>query len=283
LLSKTGVSVKYFLINGKGFRGYLKNVVPLKEEIRSFQPDIVHAHYGLSGLLANLQRIIPVITTFHGSDINLLNNWIYSQSSALLSRYSIFVSKNLSAKIVLKSQSSIVPSGVDLEQFFPMDKSEARRLLNLPTGKTLVLFAGSFENTIKNYPLAKAAINLLDHVKLVELKGYSRSEVNLLLNACDAALMTSLHEGSPQFIKESMACNRPVVSTNVGDVKDIFGDVEGHYIAKSDKTDIARKIQQALEFSSTQHGRQRIIDLGLDLHSVTSKIVTIYNSILMNP
>ncbi len=146
-----------------------------------------------------------------------------------------------------------------------------------------MLFAGSFENTIKNYPLAKAAINLLDHVKLVELKGYSRSEVNLLLNACDAALMTSLHEGSPQFIKESMACNRPVVSTNVGDVKDIFGDVEGHYIAKSDKTDIARKIQQALEFSSTQHGRQRIIDLGLDLHSVTSKIVTIYNSILMNP
>jgi UDP-N-acetylglucosamine:LPS N-acetylglucosamine transferase len=109
LLSKTGVSVKYFLINGKGFRGYLKNVVPLKEEIRSFQPDIVHAHYGLSGLLANLQRIIPVITTFHGSDINLLNNWIYSQSSALLSRYSIFVSKNLSAKIVLKSHPQLFP------------------------------------------------------------------------------------------------------------------------------------------------------------------------------
>lgn len=282
LLSKTGVSVKYFLINGKGFRGYLKNIGPLKEEIRSYQPDIVHAHYGLAGLLANLQRIIPVITTFHGSDIILLRNRIYSQASAILSRYTIFVSKDFSTKLIFKGQSSIIPSGVDLEQFFPMEKSEARRLLNLPPDETLLLFAGSFENTIKNYSLAKAAVDLLDHVRLVELKGYSRREVNLLLNACDAALMTSLHEGSPQFIKEAMACNRPIVSTNVGDVKYILGEVNGCFIALSDKADIANKIIKALEFPYTLQGRQRIIDLRLDLNSVTSKILEVYNRVLLN-
>lgn len=281
-MTRLGITVHYFLIEGKGIFGYIKNRAHLKKEIKEYHSDIVHAHYGLSGILANLQRNVPVITTFHGSDINVITNRPFSILSSLLSKYSIFISKELCRKLIIKGRSAIIPSGVDLDLFFPVDKLEARKQLDLPPHEKLVLFAGSFNNQIKNYPLAKAAIDLLDNVRLVELKGYTRSEVNLLMNACDAAILTSHHEGSPQFIKEAMACNRPVVSTNVGDVLKVFGDIQGCFIAKPDKSNIADKLKLAFEFPCTLDGRQRIIDLGIDLKSVTTRVLEVYNCVLRN-
>ena len=65
-----------FFIKGKGILGYLKNLKTLKNKIRDYSPDFVHAHFGLSGLLSCLQNIVPVVITFHGSDVNIskLNN-----------------------------------------------------------------------------------------------------------------------------------------------------------------------------------------------------------------
>ena len=282
MMIRSGITIRYFLIEGKGIFGYIKNLTRLKKEIKEFHPDMVHAHYGLSGLLANLQRNVPVITTFHGSDINVITNRPFSLLSSILSKYSIFISKELFRKLILKGRSSIIPSEIDLDLFFPIDKLKAKKQLDLPPHEKLVLFAGSFNNRIKNYPLAKAAIDLLGNVRLVEMKGYTRTEVNLLMNACDAALLTSQHEGSPQFIKEAMACNRPVISTDVGDVRNIFGNVSGCFIAKPDKSDIADKIKLALEFPCTMDGRHQIIDLGIDLENVTIRVMEVYYTVLRN-
>ena len=283
LMTRLGITIHYYLIEGKGINGYVKNLACLKKEIIEFNPDILHAHYGFSGLLANLQRSIPVITTFHGSDVNLKINRIFSSLSSVLSKYSVFISKELSQKLIIKGRSAIISSGVDLDLFFPLDKTEARKPLSLPFHEKLVLFAGSFDNRIKNYPLAKSAIDALGNVKLIEMKGYNRKEVNLLMNACDVALLTSFHEGSPQFVKEALACNRPVVCTDVGDVRNIIGNIKGCYVAQADKSDIADKIRLAFEFSDTHNGRQQIIDLGLDLNSVTKRVLDIYNSLLSIP
>ena len=245
-----------------------------------YNPDIVHAHYGFSGLLANLQRKVPVITTFHGSDINLITNRPFSVLTSLLSKSSIFISQKLSRKLIIKGRSAIIPSGVDLDLFFPVDKVESRKQLGLPIHEKLVLFAGSFDNRIKNYPLAKAATDSLNNVRLIEMKGYKRKEVALLMNACDVALLTSIHEGSPQFIKEALACNRPIVSTDVGDVRILMENVEGCFIAKPDSVDIAGKISQAMHFENAPNGRQRIIDLGLELNTIAAKIIDVYHSVL---
>ncbi|HOU96412.1 MAG TPA: glycosyltransferase [Bacteroidales bacterium] len=277
---RSGISIRYFLIQGKGIRGYIKNRVLLKKEIMEYNPDIVHAHYGFSGLLANLQRKVPVITTFHGSDINLITNRPFSVLTSLLSKSSIFISQKLSRKLIIKGRSAIIPSGVDLDLFFPVDKVESRKQLGLPIHEKLVLFAGSFDNRIKNYPLAKAATDSLNNVRLIEMKGYKRKEVALLMNACDVALLTSIHEGSPQFIKEALACNRPIVSTDVGDVRILMENVEGCFIAKPDSVDIAGKISQAMHFENAPNGRQRIIDLGLELNTIAAKIIDVYHSVL---
>lgn len=115
------------------------------------------------------------------------------------------------------------------------------------------------------------------------MAGCSREDVNLLINAADCTLLTSFSEGSPQFVKEAMACNSPVVATDVGDIAWLFGNEPGHYLCGFDPEDVAEKIQAALEFSykfGKTQGRKRIMALGLDSESVAGKILSIYQSVL---
>ena len=257
-----GIEVKYFLIKGKGFQGYVKYQLELKKNIETFRPDIIHAHFGLSGLFANIQRRLPVVTTYHGSDIN--NNKIRPLSilAKMLSKKNIFVSKQIAEKIILNRNYNVIPCGIDLDNFYPIEKHNARIKMNLCLDKVIILFSSSFSIKEKNYSLAKEAIDRLPlDVELIELKGYNREEVNLLLNACDAALLTSISEGSPQFIKEAMACNIPIVSTAVGDVKWLFDGIDGCFLTTFNPKDVAEKIKLALIFSEKigrTNGRDKI-------------------------
>ena len=93
-------------------------------------------------------------------------------------------------------------------------------------------------------------------------------------------VLTSFHEGSPNVIKEAMACNCPIVATNVGDVEFIIGDTKGCYISDFDANDVAEKIKLALEFGKKTEGRNRIIEFGLDSRSVARKIIRVYKQVL---
>ena len=279
-LRQVGVEVDYYPIVGKGVFGYWKNRKELMQKIRSFRPNIIHAHYGLSGLLANTQRKIPVVTTYHGSDINLPKVYPLSRMCMMLSEHTIFVSKKNIDKAALKRNFTLLPCGVDTSFFLPTDKLEARQSLGLDATKKLVLFAGSFDNYVKNSTLAQAAVSILSDVQLLELKGYSRQQVLQLMNAVDLALMTSFSEGSPQFIKEAMACNCPIVSVPVGDVPFVIDNVDGCYIASYDAADLAEKIKMALVYGKRTEGRKRIIELELDVNTVAEKLVKVYQEVI---
>lgn len=270
-----GASVEYFLIEGKGISGYLKNIYKFNAVIENYKPDIIHAHYGLSGLFANIQRKVAVVTTFHGSDINAKKVWLLSVLAMKLSKHNIFVSDKIAEKASAKRNYSVIACGIEMKMFFPIDKKVARANLHLRENEKIVLFSGSFDNRVKNYSLAKSAVDLLaDNIKLTELKGYSREQVNLLLNACDVALMTSYTEGSPQFIKEAMACNCPIVSTYVGDVREVIGDTEGCYITSFEPNDVANKLQKALVFGNRTNGRIKIKHL--EINRIAKRIIDIY-------
>ena len=151
--------------------------------------------------------------------------------------------------------------------------------MGLSTQKKYILFSAAFNNTIKNYPLAKAALDRMgnSNIELLELKNFTRKEVAVLLNAADLALMTSFSEGSPQFVKEAMACNLPIVSVDVGDVKELLGDTEGTYICSYDSRDVADKIKQALNFAKRTNGREKIQHL--DSRVIAEEIIAVYKSI----
>lgn len=279
-LTKDGIECDYYTIRSKGVSGYLKCRKGLLMKIKSFQPQIIHAHYGLSGLLANLQRNIPVITTYHGSDINNSKIYLFSKLCMQLSRHNIFVSQKNLNKSKLKKRFSLIPCGVDIEIFRPMDKILTRQQMGLESKDKLVLFAGDFNNAVKNFDLANAGVKQLNGVKLIELKGYNRQQVAVLMNAVDVCLLTSHSEGSPQFIKEAMACNCPVVAVDVGDVKEVTESVDGCFICSKSIEDVSKQLEMAFKFNGKTTGRNKILSSGLDQDSTISKLKMVYQQFL---
>ena len=307
-LQLQGCEVVFFGVQGKGIMGYLRCLPTLMRAIKQHQPDLIHAHYGLSGLLANLQRRVPVVTTYHGSDINKPNVLRFSKIAMRLSAYNIFVSKrNIAIAIRRKGDKamrrlgkySLLPCGVNLTDDQLTSRAEARNALGIVDDAKIVLFAGAFNNAVKDPALAQEAIDqcakftnglrVFNDLKdlndsaltLIELRGYTRAQVNQLMCAANCLLMTSKTEGSPQVIKEAMACGCPIVSVDVGDVAERVSGVEGCYVVSSrEPAAIAEALQQALAFSGKTNGRQRIIEMGLSNEQVAERLMEIYERLL---
>lgn len=279
-LQRVGCMVDFFGVIGKGVKGYLKSLPSLKEKIKEFQPDIVHAHFGLCGLLANLQRKVPVVTTYHGCDINNIKIRPLSYPSLILSKYNIFVSNKQRKKVSISAgkNSCVVPCGVSMDFFISIDKQIAREKLNLSLTDKFVLFSSNFKRPEKNAQLALEAIKLMENVTLLELDGYSREEVVLLMNAVDCGLLTSIREGSPQFTKELLSCGTPVVSTNVGDVAEQFEGVEGVYISNFDAKDVADKVNLAIKHDKVKLPNDW--NSKYDNKNIALNLMSIYNSIV---
>jgi len=278
-IKRLGVDMDFFGLHGKGVWGYLKNRKALIQKIQEFRPDIIHAHYGLIGLLANLQRSVPVVTTYHGSDIHSARFIRFLSRLAIrLSAYNIFVSRNLMKRGGYHgNKQAVIACGVD---FYPVERDEARKLLGWDINGKYVLFAGAFDNIVKNSPLAKAAIAEMGDVQLKEMKGLNREQVNLAMNAANCLLVTSFREGAPMVVKEAMACGTPVVSVRVGDVEETTKGVDGCYLAMHDAHDIAVNLQRALSFQGKTDGRKYIIERGYTQEQVAQRILEIYKAVI---
>lgn len=359
-LEARGIEVLRYGITGKGILGYLRELPALRRAIKQHRPDIIHAHYGLSGLLANLQRLVPVITTYHGSDINVPAILRFSKIAMRLSAHNIFVSKRnvvialgdeamrllgdkakgtedevqgerlevqgmengdadiqASTPYTLHStpteastpytlhhtpKNTLLPCGVNIPQ--PWSELQTQWVGQLTLNQWVqrkldkdaeyVLFAGAFDNAVKDSELAKSVIAVYNssfansqspianrQIELIELKGYNRNQVTALMYNCHALLMTSKTEGSPQVVKEAMACGCPIVSVDVGDVAERTGRVEGCYVVSTrEPKDIAEALLKALAFNGRTNGRERIIAMGLSNEQVAKRLESIYENVL---
>lgn len=287
-VSAYGCECKYYLIHRKGILGYLKEIPSLRKSIHEFKPDIIHAHYGLCGLLANMAtRSIPVVTTYHGSDINKLRPRKFSNIAIHLSAWNIFVSQATMdmAHGTERRNCSLIPCGVDITDDQLQTQAKARKSLGWNDAEKKVLFAGMYADDVKGPDLAKSAIRDLQsklgiNVELIELRGYTREQVNLLMCAVDCLLMTSKAEGSPQVIKEAMACGCPIVSTDVGDVAERVAGIEGCNIVKNrTPNEISDAMVSVFEFEGKTKGRERILADGLDNMQIAKRIMDIYNRV----
>lgn len=288
-----GVHVVRYAVTRKGLLGYLRELPVLRQMIHTEQPDVVHAHFGLCGLLANLQRRVPVVTTYHGSDINVPKILRFSKMAMCLSAWNIFVSQRNVAIAKPKNKYTMLPCGVNIPKpWCEMQNQQVEELtLNqwvhgiLKKDVKHVLFAGAFDNAVKDSALAQVTINQLSsegiQVELIELKGYNRDQVTALMYNCHALLMTSKTEGSPQVVKEAMACGCPIVSVDVGDVAERIEGVEGCYVVPTRKPrDIANALSKAINFQGKTNGRERIIEMGLTNSQVAERLMAIYKSLV---
>jgi teichuronic acid biosynthesis glycosyltransferase TuaC len=297
-LKKQSISIEYFTINSRGFIGYFLHIFKLRKYLKRNYYDIVHAHYGLSGLVAVFakQKKNKLIISFMGTDLlgyqtrkgqtTIIGNLLVRINQRLSehSDYIIVKSNEMAGKISCKNK-SIIPNGVDLTNFYPMDKSLARQKLGWNNEIKHIFFMGDPKRPEKNYNLARTAVKKLIHqgIELNLMQDINPSEVLYYYNASDICLLTSFHEGSPNVIKEAMACNCIIISTNVGDVSDIFRDTKGCYISSFSHDELSIKIKEILTGSQEKEyatGRNRIIELGLDSETVAKKIIRLYEQVL---
>lgn len=261
-LKQLGCEFRICFVQGGGLKSYLQAWRCMMHDIAEYQPDIIHAHYGLCCMVANLQRKVPVVSTYHGSDINNSKTRWISKIAIRLSQRNIFVSERLMSLIKRPKRAIVIPCSVDTTTFYPMDKIECRKQLGMDLEKKYILFSKEFADTVKNYPLAKQAVEIMDpQTELLEFYGYTREQVPLLYNAVDLGLMTSFTEGSPQFVKEAVACGCPVVSTDVGDVREVIDGVSNCYLSTYEVDDVVNGMQKALAVGHLQktHIHERYI------------------------
>jgi len=231
---------KIFLIESvhKSKLEYIKSIFEIKRNITDYKPDIVHVHYGLSGLfLLFFKPKVIIFLTLHGSDFNnrgsnYLQVWL---SRRIISKVDTVIVQNWAMKkqaLLYNNNVEVLTCGVDTK-FFKPDGSK-----KIDSEEKIILFPSSPLRNVKNYPLFLLVIKELKEIynykiNIKNLENVTRIQVKKILNQSDCLLMTSLTEGSPQVIKESLSCGLPVVSVPVGDVSEMVKEVPNCYISSS--------------------------------------------------
>lgn len=249
-LRACGVSVEVLSFDGRSTRSeYLRAAVRLRSALRSGAFDLVHAHYGLTGAVASTQRSAPVVTTFHGTDAGHVRwkrnvSWCVARAT-----YPVFVSRR-SARLLGLSDATVIPIGIDMDLFALGDRRAARRELGWREDGRFVLFPGARSVPVKNAPLFDRAIEAVRaegvDVTAVFLEGLTRQQAAAAMCAADVVLMTSLSEGSPLAVREALATGTPVVSVDVGDVREVVAGLEGCAVTSRDPLALARAVRAAL-------------------------------------
>ena len=281
-LRSEGIDVDFFLVKKGGLIGYIKSYFLLKKSLLA-QFDVIHAHYSFCGLIATLKSSNLVVSLM-GSDIlncNAINLDIISFCANNFWRATILKSPQMAEKLNCKNDIHIVPNGVDLNHFKPMNFNLARNKLNLSNDIAYILFVGDPTRDEKNFKLVREVEELINKnkVKLLIANNIDPSEMPLYYNSSNCLLVTSFYEGSMNAIKEAMACNLPILSTDVGDTKLNIGELDYCEIIPYDPYFIAKKVEDLSSEIYRNSGRDRILKLQLDQSSVNYKLRTIYKNV----
>jgi glycosyltransferase involved in cell wall biosynthesis len=298
-LREAGIEVDVYFVNGRASKlNYVGMPIGFFARIRRKHYDVIHVHHSFCGLVATMQRRIPVVWTFHEGEISgntadalreqPIKHIAYSK------RMKRYVAKKVDAIVVVaehlrgplgRPDALWLPSGIDWKRFAPMDSAEARRQLGLADGRRYVLFPAAPSRVEKRYELARAGVERLratspdaHDVELIALDNVPHERVPLFMNASDVVLMTSSFEASPVTIREALACNVPVVSTDVGDARVVMQDIAGCRIVEADPDRIAEALRIALSGPRRVQSRDRMRIYALEF--VAQSLLALYERVI---
>jgi len=280
-LEKNNTTILYYTINNSGFFGYLKAIFGLRKTIKKSQPNVIHSHYSLSAFTTTITLIlfrskIPHVVSLMGSD-SKLGGWKRKFTKRFANKNwnrTIVKAKSMAEDLDLKTY-ELVPNGVDLSAFQNSSIADG----------SLVLFPADPGRASKNFQLANEAFTLAkkknDSLQLKIVFGVEHDQMISLIQKASCVLVTSLWEGSPNIVKESMAANTPVLCTNVGDAEWLLKNVTGSFVTNFEVESIAEKILAAVNYSQIHgetNGRTMLRELSLDSDSVANRLIGIYES-----
>ena len=300
-LKKIGTEIEPLIIDRRSHGAFTYRHVPtlVRRAVERFQPDVVHVMYG--GVMAEAVfrsgLDVPVVQAFCGTDllgeevgspIQRFRGWVgvvCSNRVAAKAQAIVVKSKNLERALPSRVESSrvfVIPNGIDLDLFSPLDRQACRARLGWRDGIFHVVFSTPrHSDANKRLGLAKGAIDFLNSgglpAELHVMLEVPHSEVPMWLNAADSVLMTSHHEGSPNIIKEALACNRPVVSVDVGDVRERIQGIEGCFIAEPDAEDLAQKLKIVASGPGSVASREKM--QALSIEAIARRLAMVYEAV----
>jgi glycosyltransferase involved in cell wall biosynthesis len=279
---------------------YLQMIPRIRRAARSV--DLIHAHFGYCGWLALIGRLlafrrIPIVMSFMGSDllgtpyneqgdIEFLSRVEVKCNVAMAHRYDQIIVKSTELRERISHVTShLIPNGVDLQTFKPMDRRRACEHIKLDSDRLNVLFPGNPENPRKGHQLASAAVKVAEQqlnrsINLVPLWRVKPDDVAVYMNACQAMLMTSVFEGSPNVVKEAMACNLCVIAVPVGDVHELLDGVVGCFRTSRDPNEVGRALAGILKAGRQSNGREILQQRELSLEGVAKRVIAVYHQAL---
>ncbi len=267
--------------------------------------DLVHAQYGSMCSLVATAAQGPALLSLRGSDWYRLPEGTLSQrlhgnlANALTRRALphfdrvIVMSEAMRRDIeaqrprLVRGPVDVVTDGLDLEMFRPLDRQACRgKLGHGADRRPWVLMTTLFDdNPVKRVPLAKAAVALakqaLPDLVLKIASGVPYEDMPLWVNACNAILLTSEHEGWPNAIKEALACNVPFISTDVSDLATISAREPSCHTTAADPAALAAALLETLGHAPPQHLRQHV--QAMEVRTVARRLCDIYREMLEQP
>ena len=294
-LKALSIDVGVFMLKSRtSLKSLFSDMIAFRQKLAMFKPDVVHAHYGtVTSFFCALGTNKPLVITFRGSDLNPVSGQnafsngikhLLSQLSAFRAKHIICVSQELKKRLWRTSDRvSIIPSGIDLSIFKPLEMKFARERLGLNLTDRIVLFNVGKSPLVKRLDLAEDAVEFVNthyqRIRFVKLYGnIDPDDMPYYYNAADCLLMTSDYEGSPNVVKEALFCNCPVVSVDVGGVRDRLAGVWPSKVVKRDPAEIGEGIIEILKVGKRSNGRDMVKDLSLKNQGV--QLASIYQSML---
>lgn len=285
-LRRAGVELDYYALSGGGWKGYIKNIKPLREAIKKGGYDVVHAHYSWTAYITGIATMglkVPMVVSLMGNDI--LDHWWYPVLARMVAKCkpwkAVIVKSQEMKNRVGMPYANVIPNGVNMEKFHELPQTECQKKLGWDRSKKHVLFPARVEDTRKNWPLANAAVQMQNSdIELHPFKNTPNDETPIWYNAADAVVLPSFYEGSANALKEAMACNRPVVTTDMGDCRERIEGCEGCYVANTyEVPEFTELLGKALQYEKSG-GRERLLADGIADYQIAERLITIYKNIL---
>lgn len=284
-LTKIGVDNEVFFADGKkkGFKQYITYVPKIFWKVLTNKYDVIHCHHIISGILlcmTGIPLIKKCVLSYQGDP-----DWEWGRFF-FICLYPFFrriIIKNTSKYLKYK-KTVYLPNGVNSDFFRPIDKSLCRKKLKWGDG-FYILFFDSYKTArkVKRLDRLESVVEILKqkhheiNIIPIVLRNVEREQIPIYINASDLHLLCSDFEGSPNSVKECICCNTPVVSTNVGNVMEMIGDIEGCYISeKFDNNELAVCVEKVMNSDLIFNGRNALLAKGYGIDDTAKRLQNIY-------
>lgn len=296
----------------------LQTYFRLKKVVNTFKPDVVHSHLFKANILSRLLRLSRnaprIICTEHSTKVDSLRHIITYRLTDTLANINTNVSESavenyIRHYAVKKGRMVTVENGVNTSKFCfdATIRSKVRERLSV-SNKKVIIAVGRL-STPKDYPNLLQAISILNNSRndfsvfiigdgplkdsllslnerlnldnTVKFLG-ARTDIKDLMQAADVYVMSSMWEGLPMALLEAMACEKVVVATDCGGIRNLVG-INGIVVPSQNPESLAHALETALNMSEEElvemgmKARKHIIDK-YSLSQIAKSYLNLYSS-----